>query len=274
MGRKIGCQLASSGLGHTDDILYACRVVYLSTYALGHHSHTQSLTRRIDGRRRPGGSSAEHREVVMPLCRLGCFGSRRGEPLLYLFQECAQVPPAYMQQLSIGIHRRHSLYAKPRHLLLAEAAVDHLAGDVRIEQRHDIECLDHIRAVCAGERDVGLEIDVGLDGLDAACERLVRHVAPLSVGIEQGQQQGGELMAIGDAPKGDVQIVAVLQNGEAEDHAVAVFHMDEGTRGGHVLYKLTEARVVAGATVALHPERERGVESPQHLSHLMNDLRF
>lgn len=81
-------------------------------------------------------------------------------------------------------------------------------------------------------------------------------------------------MSVGYSAEGDAQRLSVFQDGEAEGLCVVVFDLKMVACRGYVLHELTEARVVAGTTVTLHLECEGGTESPQHLSHLIFDLRF
>ncbi len=81
-------------------------------------------------------------------------------------------------------------------------------------------------------------------------------------------------MTVGYAAEGNTEVAAVFEDGESEDRPLMILHMKQRTRRGHILHKLTKARVVDSATAALHTEREGGAESPQHLSHLIDDLRF
>ena len=110
------------------------------------------------------------------------------------------------------------------HLILAHSAVNRLVADGGIEKCHDVERLYHIGTVGTGQRHVGPQTDVSLEGFDALGEGCVGQIAALSVAIEQNQEQRGELMTVGYATKRDARRLAVVQHGESEVVPIAIFH--------------------------------------------------
>ena len=89
-----------------------------------------------------------------------------------------------MKQLVAHIHSGHGLDIEPFHLILAHSTVNCLVADGGIEKCHDVERLYHIGAVGAGQRHVGPQTDVSLEGFDALGEGSVGQIAALSVAIE------------------------------------------------------------------------------------------
>ena len=156
-------QLCPGSLGNGDEIFDAYGVFHLSADAAGNERHLQSLACRVDGGRRTGRATAENDHIVFALHGLLTVAQLASEPVFQLLQEHAQVAPADVQLLTVGIDRRHGLNVEAAHLLLEECPVDHLATQPRIDEGHEVEGLHHIGAVGTRERHIGLHPDVALE---------------------------------------------------------------------------------------------------------------
>jgi hypothetical protein len=104
-------------------------------------------------------------------------------------------------------HRRHRHDAARLDLLLEQRAVDHGRLDVRVEHRHQVERLHHVRAVVAGQRDEGLEAEAAFDAPDLRDQRLV-DLGRMAAGLQQGEDQRGELVAHRQAGEVDARRLA------------------------------------------------------------------
>jgi len=71
-------------------------------------------------------------------------------------------------------------------------------ADVRVQYRHQVQRLDHVRTVLAGQREVGLEVEFALERTDLF-DHLDTGLRWVAADLQQGQHQGGEFMAHGDA---------------------------------------------------------------------------
>ena len=95
--------------------------------------------------------------------------------------------------------------ARDAEKLNARTAFDVL--DVRVEHGHQVQRLDHVRAVLAGQREVGFEAVVALQRLDLL-DHFGRGLRRVTADLQQGQHQRGELVAHGDAGKTQADVAA------------------------------------------------------------------
>ena len=223
---EVGGQLRAGGLWHRDDVLDARRVVDLTANALGHDGDSLPFSGSVDGCGCSCRTTAEYHNIVATLHSLVCCAAVGAEMILQFVEQCAELTATHMQQLTVDIHCGHRLDVELVDFLLRKCPVDHLVRDIRIEQCHDVESLYHVGTVGTRQRHVGCQSDVALQRRDALAQTVVRQIAPLSISVEQCQQQRGELMSVGDAPERDARFLAVAKNVEAKRLAAAVFYSD------------------------------------------------
>ena len=204
-------QLRPGGLGHGDEIFYAHGVFYLASDASGNECNPQSLAGRIDGGRRSGRASTEHNHVELALHHLPALVQLASKPVFQLLQEHAEVAPADVQLLAVGVDRRHGLDVKAAHFFLEECPIHHLTAHPRVENGHEIEGLHHVGAVGTGERNVGLQPDVALERAYAPANGIVGKILSLAVGIDNGHDERGELVAVGYSAELHARLLAVLE---------------------------------------------------------------
>jgi hypothetical protein len=112
----------------------------------------------------------------------------------------------------------------------------------------------------AGQRNVGLETEAARQAADLIDHRRI-HLGRVAAALQQGQHQGGEFVAHGDAGKADARRLAGAADGERGLAGVVAIlaHGDLGRERGDVGQQLAHlAR--GGAVVERGDEFDRGLE--------------
>src|SRR3546814_17885908 len=107
-----------------------------------------------------------------------CSSDLLGDDLL-------DVHAALAEQLAIEEHARHRQHFALFDLVLEQRAVDRDVFDIRVENRHQIQRLEHVRAVLAAQREIGIETIGPLQALEigrASCRARVGQSVKLTVG--------------------------------------------------------------------------------------------
>ena len=223
---KVGSQLRTGGLWHRDNVLDARCVVDLSADALGHDRHLLPFSCRVDGGCCSCRAASEYHQIIAVLHSLVFRAAVCAEMILQFVEQRAELSASHVQQLPVDIHRGHCLDVELVDFLLCDCPVDHLVRDIRVEQRYDVECLHHIGTVGTGQRDIGRQPDVALQRRDASAQTVIGQIASLSIGVEQCQQQRGELVSVGDASEGNAGVLSVAKNRKAKSLATVILHSD------------------------------------------------
>ena len=196
---QAGRQLGAFGIGNRDEIFDTDRVHHLAAKALGNQASTDAFARRIDSCGGTGWATTDDQHVVRRLlAQLGglAFGGTGIQFADDLRQRHA--PLAEWLTIEVNIRHRHDL---PRgDLILEQGTIDHGVGDVRIKRGHQIQCLDDIRAVLAGERNIGLEVELTFQIPDLFQQRWIG-LGRVPTALQQSQNQRGELVPHRDAGK-------------------------------------------------------------------------
>ena len=95
---------------------------------------------------------------------------------------------------AVQIDGRHGHDVAGLHFVLEKRAVNHSDGNVRIQDRHQVERLHNVGAVMARERHVDLEVVLALEAADAL--KKVRILfARIAARLKHGEDEGREFMA-------------------------------------------------------------------------------
>jgi hypothetical protein len=141
----------------------------------------------------PAGPPADDQHVVRVL-GIQLRGIARRAAGVELRDDFLDIHPALAEVLAVQEDHRHGQHLALSHFLLVQPAVDHDALDARVQHRHQVQRLHHVRAVVAGQRHVGLETEVSVEGLDLFDEfgfdlrRVAAH-------LQQREHERGEFMA-------------------------------------------------------------------------------
>ena len=198
------------------------RIHHLAAETLGDDAGTNALAGGVNGRCRTGRTAAddEHIEGFL-IGDLGggagrCTGVESGDDFL-------DAHPALAEFFAVQIDRRDGHDLALVHLVLEHRTVDHRACHTRIEHGHQIERLHDVRAVMAGQRDEGFKVEAAGQGLDLLDHRGI-DLRRVAAGLQQGEDQRGELMAHRNAGKVDARRFARLADGErGAQRGLAVF---------------------------------------------------
>ncbi len=199
-------QFRAFGFLHRDEVLDGHGVEHLTAKALGRDAGADALARGVDRRCRAGRATADHQHVegVLGLELLGIAGAGTG---VELGEDLFFAHAALGEQLTVEVDARHRHDLTSFDFVLEQCAVDGDVLDVRVEHGHQVQRLDHVRAVLAGQREVGFEAIVAVERLDLL-DHLRCGLRRMAADLQQGQHQRGELVAHGDAGETQADIAA------------------------------------------------------------------
>ncbi|MNV49545.1 hypothetical protein D3C71_1415050 [compost metagenome] len=207
-----GGQLRAFGFLDRDEVLDRHGVQHLAAEPLGRHAGADALARRIDRRRRAGRTAADHQHVERGLGgELGRIA--RGRPGIELGHDLLQGHAALVEQLAIEVDRGHRHDLARLDLGREQPAVDRHVLDARVEHRRQVERLDHVRAVLAGQREIGFELQLALQALHLL-DQLGGGLGRVPAHLQQRQHQRGELVAHRQPGEGQVDVLARGGQGE------------------------------------------------------------
>ncbi len=215
-----GAELGTFGVGHGDEVLDRHRVEHLAAEALGSESGANSLAGGVDRGCGAGRSAADDEYVERVL-----LGDRGGRAVcgagVELADDLLEAHAARVEQFPVEIHRRYGHHLASVDLVLEQGAVDGDVRDARIEHAHQVQGLHDVRAVLAGEREVGLEVQFAVQVADLLLQflRLLRRV---TADLEESECEGGELVTERDAGEADLDIGADPVDGERGASCVVV----------------------------------------------------
>ena len=280
MGLEGGRQLGALGVRDRDQVLDAHRVEHLAAEALGGDAGADALAGRVDRRGRAGRTSADHEDVERVLLGELLRGALVGA-VVELGDDLLEGHATRGEQLAVAEHGRHGHDPTVLGLVLEDGAVDGHVLDPGVEDAEHVEGLHHVGAVLAAEREEGLEDVLPLevsDLLDGGVVGLRR----VPTDVEQGEDEGGELVAERDAGEADLDVGADAGDGERRAALVVVGPADgdlvrqardlvEQLRQLGGLLRVVEGRhqldrVLEVGEVGLQLVLERGVE---HVGHLL-----
>ena len=158
-------QLRAFGVRHGNQVLDTHGIAHLATETLSRNTGGDPLTGRVDRRRSASRATTDDQnfEVVFLVQLLGLFLGRVGVQLGYdFFQRHAALPPG----LAVQVHTRYRHHFTLLDFVLEQGTVDGGVLDVRIEHAHQVQGLYHVRAVLAGQGEVGFELELAVQLLN------------------------------------------------------------------------------------------------------------
>ncbi len=169
---QAGNQLGAFGVGHGDEVLDADGIHHLATKTFGNNTGADAFTRSIDGCRGAGRAATDDQYVVGSLVvQLG--GLALAGAAVDLVDDFGEGHAALTEGLTVQVHRRHGHNLALVDFILEQGAVNHHVGDVGVQYRHQVQRLDHVRAVLAGQRDVRLEVKLAFEVTNLLQQRRV-----------------------------------------------------------------------------------------------------
>ena len=244
---QVARELCSGRARHRDQVFDAYRFIDLPADLFCHDRHAEPLAGCIDRGRSSGGAAPGDQQVVFAHDgRDACV--RSTEALLEFVQQFGQRAAADVDQLFAVENRRHGLDIQPCNLLGEQGSVHGRMGDPGVGERQQVERLYHIGAVGAGERHVGRQRDLPAERPDLSARRFVGQVFALAVGVQHGQYQRAEFMAVGHRPEVDAGVLVVAQKPELQSLPVGDPTADLRGTGGRLFEQPEQlsARRMAG----------------------------
>jgi hypothetical protein len=207
-----GGELRAVGFLDRDEVLDRQGVEHLAAETLADDAGANPLARCVDGRGSAGRAAADDEHVERGagrnLLRLALQGAG-----VELADDFLERHPALAERLAVQEDRRHAHDLALADFVLEQRAVDHLMADAGIEDSHQVERLDDVGTVMAGERNEGLEMKAPGDG-DDLLDRAPVDLGRMAAGLQQGEDQRGELVPHRDAGKTDPGRLAGAADGE------------------------------------------------------------
>ncbi len=187
------CQLLAFGFRHRNIVFDIHGIQHLTAEAFAHQAGTNPFTCRVDRRRRAGRAGANDQYIVsvtlIQLFRCAFFRTS-----IHFGDDFSQRHPSLTKLLTVHEHRWHAHDVTLGDLILEGPAVNRRVFDARVEHRHQVQGLDHVRAVMTGERIVGFEFEIAINIADLLQQRLGLF-RRMTAGPQQRQHQRGKLVA-------------------------------------------------------------------------------
>ena len=175
-----------------DEVLDRQGVRHLAAETFGHDAGAEALACGIDRRRRAARATADDEDVErIARCDLLRFALRR--PGVDLGEDLLERHASGAENLAVERDSGHRHDVVGLDLVAEDAAVDHRMADARVEDGHEVERLHHVRAVVAGQRDVGDKVHVGVERADRLDVFRI-HLGRIAARLQQRQHQRGEFM--------------------------------------------------------------------------------
>jgi len=224
---KSGSQFRTIGFVNGNKILDRHGVEHLATETLGQHASVNTLAGGINRCSSTGRATADDKHVKsvlaaelfrITLCR-AAVGFR---------QDFFQRHPALAEGFAVQQHGRHRHDLTGINLVLKQGTINHGVAHARVQCRHQVQCLNHVRAVVTAQGNVGFEVEFTAQTLDLLDDvrldfrRVTGH-------LQQGQHQRGKFMAHGQAGKVYAGVFAGAVHGKgrlADIGVVAVTQAD------------------------------------------------
>ncbi len=210
------------GFLHGNEVLDGHGVQHLATKTFGRNAGTDALACRVNGGRRSGRATAHHQHVE-GIARIHLRGVACAGTGVDLGQDVFDAHAAVGKGGAVQAHAGHGHDLTRVHFVLEQRAIDHGVRDAGIEHGHHVQRLHHVRAVVAGQRYVGFEMQAGRQRLDLR-NHVSLELGRIAAGLQQGEHQRGEFMAERQAGKRDA----------VADAGGRAVHGERGPAGGRI----------------------------------------
>jgi hypothetical protein len=157
-----GGELRPLGVLHRHEVLDAHRVQHLAAEALRGDAGADALARGIDRGRGTGGPPPTISTSNGALS-LSFAAARAGASGVELREDLRELHAALAERLAVEEDAGHRHHLAGIDFLLEQRAVDRDVADARVHHAHQVQRLHDVRAVLAGEREIGLEGEVAVE---------------------------------------------------------------------------------------------------------------
>ena len=150
MRLQCASQFLAFGLRHRDVVFDIHGVEHLATEAFAHQAGTNAFTGGVNRRRRARRAGADNQNIiritfVQRFCRT-FFGTR-----VHFGNDFGQRHTALAKLLTVHKDRRNAHDVTVGDFVLERTAVNRRVLNARVQHRHQVQRLHHVRAVMAGE---------------------------------------------------------------------------------------------------------------------------
>ena len=201
-----GGEFRAFGLGHRNEVLDRQGVEGLAAETLGDDAGADALACSVNGCSGAGRARAHDQHIERILGAE--FGSvARSGAGIDLGEDFGEFHAARREAFLTEEDRGHGHDLARFDLLLEQPAVDRDMAHTRIEHRHQVQRLDHIGAVVAGQAHPGGERKLAVERLDLF-DHFGLDLGRMTAGPEDGEQQRSEFMAHGQGGEMHAHVLA------------------------------------------------------------------
>ncbi len=180
-------QFRAFGFLYRDVVFDIHGVQHLATKTLAHQAGTNTFTRRVNRRRCTRRATADNQHFI------GFTLVQRFRRTLVgvgvdLADDFSQAQAALTKLFAVQEHGWHAHDIAFLNLILEHAAIDRRVRDTRVDHRHQVQRLHHVRAVMAGERIIGFEVEIAFQRGNLI-QQLLRFFRRMPTGLQQCQNQ-------------------------------------------------------------------------------------
>src|SRR5690606_6357177 len=122
-----------------------------------------------------------------------------------LGQDLGNVHTALAEGFAVQVDARNRHHLAGFDLVLEQRAVDGDVTHVRVQHGHQVQRLHDVRAVLAGQGEVGLEVEFSFQTLDLF-DDVLAFLGRMAANLQQGQHQGSEFVAHRQTGEGQADV--------------------------------------------------------------------
>ncbi len=226
-------QFRAFGVRHRNQVFDAHGVGHLATKTLSRDTGRNALSCGIDSRSRACRATTDHQNVkrIFLVDLTSFFFSRVGvQPGRNLFQRHPALAPGLAIQVNTGYRHHFTLL----NFVLEQGTVNGGVLDVRVQHAHQVQGLNHVRAVLAGQREVGFKLELTFQLLNLL-DHFLRRLGWMATHLQQGQHQRSEFVAHGNTGKANANVGAYTIDGEGRTTHLSRFLGPQADLLGHRL---------------------------------------
>ncbi len=199
-------QLRPFGVLYRDEVFDGHGVEHLTAETLGCNAGADAFAGGIDRSRRTG-RTATHHQHIKGLLGVELLGLTRTGTGVDLGENFFQAHTALTEQLAVQVDARHRHDLAFGDFVLEQRAVNGDVLDARVQYCHQVQRLDDVRAVLAGLREIGFELELALQSANLF-DGFRTDLGWVAANLQQRQNQRGEFVAHGDTGETQADIVA------------------------------------------------------------------
>ncbi|MNC35532.1 hypothetical protein D3C75_840190 [compost metagenome] len=164
-------QLLTFGFWHGDIVFDIHRIQHLATKTFAHQAGTDTFTCGVNRCRRTRRAGSDNQHIVcFTFVQLGCRAFFCAA--VHFGDDLSQRHTTLTKLFTVHKYRRNAHHVTIGDFVLEHAAVNRGVFDARVQYRHQVQRLHHVRAVVAGERIIGFKLKITVEVTDLLQQRL------------------------------------------------------------------------------------------------------